>query len=395
MGPLTPDIINNDVNLIIAFFIGIAFGYLLESAGFSSSKKLAGVFYGYDFTVLRVFMTAGITAMVGVLTLAHFGLLDLDLIYINPLYLWSAIVGGVIMGLGFLIGGFCPGTSICASVIGKIDAMAFVVGIGIGIFAFILGYPMFEGIYKGYNLGIPQLDKTFNIPLGLFAFAFIITAFALYWMVAGIERKRNNGVTLDATSKKTMIGITVVAVAVGVFAATLEPQKTAYLEKLNDASFISNYNVKTISSDELSLRFMENDNTIQVIDVRTPKEFSTMTLPSASNFSISEFFGRDASNAFRTVNKVSIILGNNNDDTRKAYVLAKELGYDKVLMLDGGFSKFQADILDFKISNDNFVKLSDTEKFRKEASQVMPKLIENAKPKVVKKVKVRALGGCG
>ncbi len=395
MGPLAPDIINNDVNLIIAFFIGIAFGYLLESAGFSSSKKLAGVFYGYDFTVLRVFMTAGVTAMAGVLTLAHFGLLDLDVIYINPLYLWSAIVGGIIMGLGFLIGGFCPGTSICASVIGKIDAMAFVVGIGIGIFIFILGYPMFEGIYKGYNLGIPQLSETFNIPLGIFTFAFIVIAFGLYWGVAGIEKRKNNGVALDGTSKKAMIGITVVAVAIGVFAATLEPQKTAYLDKLNDVSFISNYNVKTISSDELSLRFMEKDNTLQVIDVRTPKEFSTMTLPSALNFSLTEFFGRDASNAFHTVNKESIIVGNNDDDTRKAYVLAKELGYDNILMLDGGFNKFKSEIIEFKIENDNVAKLSDTEKFRKEASQVMPKLIENAKPKVVKKVKVRALGGCG
>ncbi len=395
MGPLTPDIINNDVNLIIAFFIGIAFGFLLESAGFSSSKKLAGVFYGYDFTVLRVFMTAGVTAMVGILVLAHYGLLDLDLIYINPLYLWSAIIGGTIMGFGFLIGGFCPGTSICASVIGKIDGMAFVVGIVIGIFAFIVGYPMFEGIYKGYNFGIPQLSETFNIPLGIFAFLFIITAFGLYWMVAGIERKKNNGVSLDGTSKKAMIGITIVAVVIGISATTLKPQKTEYLEKVNDASFVSIYEVQTISPDELSLRFMEKDETIQVIDIRTSKEFSTMTLPSALNYSLEEFFTRDASNAFHTINKVNIIVGNNADDTRKAYVLAKELGYENIYMLDGGLDKFKADIINFKIGNNNTAKLSDTERFRLEASQVMPKLIENAKPKVVKKVKVRALGGCG
>ena len=125
MGPLVPDVIGNELNYIIAIFIGMAFGFVLEQAGFSSSKKLVGLFYGYDFTVLRVFFTAGVTAMMGVLLFSHFGLLDLSLIYINPTFLWSALVGGIIMGLGFVIGGFCPGTSVCAAAIGKIDGMFF------------------------------------------------------------------------------------------------------------------------------------------------------------------------------------------------------------------------------------------------------------------------------
>ena len=58
MAPLVPDIIGNEFNLVVALFIGIAFGYILEQAGFSSTKKLVGLFYGYDFTVLRVFFTA-------------------------------------------------------------------------------------------------------------------------------------------------------------------------------------------------------------------------------------------------------------------------------------------------------------------------------------------------
>ena len=126
MGPLVPDIIGNELNLVVALLIGIAFGFILEQAGFSTSRKLVGLFYGYDFTVLRVFFTAGITAMIGVIAFGHFGILDLNLIYINPTYIWSAITGGLIMGLGFVIGGFCPGTSVCAAATGKIDAMIFI-----------------------------------------------------------------------------------------------------------------------------------------------------------------------------------------------------------------------------------------------------------------------------
>jgi hypothetical protein len=54
MGPLIPQgFINPDLNLFFAFVIGLGFGSVLEQAGFSSSRKLAGLFYGYDFIVLR------------------------------------------------------------------------------------------------------------------------------------------------------------------------------------------------------------------------------------------------------------------------------------------------------------------------------------------------------
>ena len=63
MGPLiVNEIITENANFLLAFFIGIAFGLVLESAGFSSSRKLAGVFYGYDTVVLKVFFTGAITA---------------------------------------------------------------------------------------------------------------------------------------------------------------------------------------------------------------------------------------------------------------------------------------------------------------------------------------------
>jgi len=50
MGPLVPDIISNNLNFIVALVVGILFGVILEQAGFSTSKKLVGLFYGYDFT---------------------------------------------------------------------------------------------------------------------------------------------------------------------------------------------------------------------------------------------------------------------------------------------------------------------------------------------------------
>ena len=64
MGPLVPDVITDELNLLVALVVGILFGFILEQAGFSSSRKLTGLFYGTDFTVLRVFFSAGVTAVV-------------------------------------------------------------------------------------------------------------------------------------------------------------------------------------------------------------------------------------------------------------------------------------------------------------------------------------------
>ena len=190
MGPLVVnEIISPETNLFFAFIIGIAFGFVLEINGFSSSRRLAGMFYGYDTTVLKVFFTAAIVGMIGILFLSLFGMLDLSLIYINPTFLWSAIGGGVIMGAGFILGGYCPGTSFAAASIGKLDALAFIGGLFIGIFIFAEGYPLWEGFYKAKDLGYPLLNNLIGTSRGMMTFLIILVALALFWVGEWAEKK--------------------------------------------------------------------------------------------------------------------------------------------------------------------------------------------------------------
>ncbi|MPQ47897.1 YeeE/YedE family protein [Marinifilum sp. N1E240] len=190
MAPLiVNEIISPDTNLLIAFLIGIGFGFVLEGSGFSSSRKLAGMFYGYDTTVLKVFFTAAITAMVGMLFFSLFGWIDLDFVYINPTYITSAIVGGVVMGVGFIMGGFCPGTAFCAISIGKLDALAFIGGLTLGIVFFTEGYPLFEEMYKANFIGTPTMNELLDIPRGVFALGLILMAFAMFWVGEWAEKK--------------------------------------------------------------------------------------------------------------------------------------------------------------------------------------------------------------
>ena len=190
MGPLIiNDIISQNTNFFLAFLIGIGFGFVLESSGFSSSRKLAGVFYGYDTVVLKVFFTAAIVAMVGLLFMSLFDWIDLDMVYINPTYLWSTIIGGAIMGAGFITGGFCPGTSFCAASIGKIDAMFFIGGMFLGIIIFAEAYPLLEHFYKGSFKGTPTLPQALGFKDGVVVLGIIVVALGMFCVGEWAEKK--------------------------------------------------------------------------------------------------------------------------------------------------------------------------------------------------------------
>jgi len=190
MGPLTFNgIISTEWNYVIALLIGLAFGYILEASGFSSSRKLVGVFYGYDFVVIRVFITAVSVAMISLLYLDYLNILDFSMLYVVPTYVTPQIVGSIIMGLGFLMGGFCPGTSLTAVAIGKIDGIVFTGGIWLGIFGFSEAYPYIEDFNNSGYMGNVTIMDVFGINPYTFAFGFAVFAIIAFTAASAIRRK--------------------------------------------------------------------------------------------------------------------------------------------------------------------------------------------------------------
>ena len=177
------------LDLLIAFLIGTGFGFALEQAGFSSSRKLAGMFYGYDTTVIKVFFTAAIVALVGSQFLSYFGLLNLNLVFVNEYYVTASIVGGVIMGAGFIMGGFCPGTGVSALSIGKIDALFYVLGGLTGAFLFAETYPLIQPLADAAYRGPVKINEVLGISPGLFAFLMIAAAVVMFWLAELAEKK--------------------------------------------------------------------------------------------------------------------------------------------------------------------------------------------------------------
>ncbi len=180
---------NEEVSLIIAFVIGIGFGFFLERAGFGSARTLAAQFYFYDMRVLKVMFTAIITAMLGVFYLSWIGFMDLSLIYLTDTFLLPQILGGLLLGFGFVIGGYCPGTSVVASSTGKLDGVIYLLGMMAGIFVFGLAYPLVKDLYYATPMGKVTLPELLNIPYGVIVFAVVLMAVGAFALAEWGEKK--------------------------------------------------------------------------------------------------------------------------------------------------------------------------------------------------------------
>ncbi|MGV8018370.1 MAG: YeeE/YedE thiosulfate transporter family protein [Ignavibacteria bacterium] len=398
MGPLVPEVIGNELNFIVALFIGIAFGFILEQAGFSTSKKLVGLFYGYDFTVLRVFFTAGITAMIGVIALGHWGLLDISLVYINPTFLWSALAGGFIMGLGFVIGGFCPGTSVCAAAIGKIDAMIFVAGSFLGVMLFAEGYPLFEKLYLSESWGNVRVFESLGMSQSLFAFLLVLVAVGAFWATTFIEKKVNGSLNPEFKPVRIYYGLTAVAVIAALLMFALPDRKQQLLDLVNSGEYTGTENVKIMTPDELAFRIMDDDKNIQIFDFRLKKDFDSLSLPKSRNYTLENLFEKDADKFLSLKNKKNIFIADDEQNAGKAAVLAVKLGFTDIYLLQGGLDRFKKDIIYFKNPGNAVTQREKDEyRFRTKASVVIPEMISANKEKqksAGENKPKRIVGGC-
>jgi rhodanese-related sulfurtransferase len=341
MAPFIPEgLVNPQLNLFFALVLGLGFGYVLEQAGFSSSRKLAGVFYGYDFVVLRVFFTAGVTAMVGLLFLSYMGWIDMSLVYINPTFLWSAIVGGVIMGFGFILGGYCPGTSIVAATVGKVDAMLFLAGTLIGMFIFGHFYNQWEPLYTGSFMGNPFIYEVLGISRAWFAFLLVMMAVIAFAVTQKIEDNVNKVPDEILVSRPTyaLPGMLLI-VSIFVFLFLPEQRKSNAREvPPHHLMAMLQDDARFVNTDEVVYKMINEDRSLVLIDVRSSEEYERFTLPGAVNIELHEILGRPWHGFFRSSNGKKVFFGFGETVSELAWTAATRAGYQNVYILRGGLN---------------------------------------------------------
>jgi len=178
----------DELSLVVAFVLGIGFGFCLERAGFGSARKLAAQFYLYDMSVFKVMFTAIVTAMLGVTYLGWIGWLDLSQVYLVPTFLGPQILGGLVLGVGFVVGGYCPGTSAAAVATGRVDGMVYALGIFAGTFAYAEVYPSIKAFVNSNEMGQVTLPEVLGLPWGVIVFVVVVVAVVGFWGAGKVER---------------------------------------------------------------------------------------------------------------------------------------------------------------------------------------------------------------
>jgi hypothetical protein len=169
--------------------LGILFGFVLERAGFGTAKKLSAQFYLGDMAVLKVMFTGIITAMLLIYWTVGFGMMDFERLWVNPTYLGSGIVGGLLFGVGFLVGGYCPGTALVSLATLKLDALFFVLGVlgGIGVFGFTIA-PLDQFWHHAGNYGTLTLFEWLNVSPATTVALAVLMALGMFAGGEAVER---------------------------------------------------------------------------------------------------------------------------------------------------------------------------------------------------------------
>lgn len=177
-----------DTSLVVAFLIGFLFGMALELAGFGNARKLTAQFYLHDMAVYKVMFTAVVTSMFLTQLAVALGWLNFQAVFVPPTYLWPQVVGGLLLGIGFLVGGYCPGTSVVSVASGKLDGLVYVLGFFAGLAVFPYLYDAIGGFYSAGALGRVTLYDWLPVAPLLLAGAFVVVAVVSFFGVVRLER---------------------------------------------------------------------------------------------------------------------------------------------------------------------------------------------------------------
>lgn len=183
------ELISDSQGLVVALLLGFGFGWFLERAGLGSACRLCAQFYLYDMTVLKVMFTAILTAAVGLWGLSALGVLDLSAVYLTPTSVGAQLFGGLALGAGFIIGGYCPGTSVAATASGSGDGFVFMLGFAAGLAIYAAAFPGLELWANAASIGEVTLPQAWGLPHGAVVLGLAVVAAIAFAAAEWSERR--------------------------------------------------------------------------------------------------------------------------------------------------------------------------------------------------------------
>jgi hypothetical protein len=329
---------------IVFFGIGIAFGFVLEMAGFGNSTKLASQFYFKDQTVLKVMFGAIVVAMSLIFLATGIGLLDYEMVWVNPTFLVPGIVGGLIMGVGFIIGGFCPGTSLVATSTFKVDGLFFVLGALVGIFFFGESVGEFEKFWNSTDKGRYTLSDWLGISTGVIVLGIVVMALATFFIAEKLERYFGNQQPTKRPKWHYIAAGSLILIAVAVLIiGQPEPETTVAatdpwdtIAANPDQALVN----REVYVEPIELLTVMNNGSVHLVmlDVRSGEDYDSFHLHLAKNTSLKTLADHLPALQSEPTGTVFVVMGNDEIAATNAWKLLVENQFAHVYILSGGLN---------------------------------------------------------
>jgi rhodanese-related sulfurtransferase len=325
---------------VVYLIIGLAFGFFLESAGFGNSKKLAAQFYFKDLAVFKVMFTAIIVAMSLIFLATAMGVLDYNLIWVPPTYLWPGILGGFIMGVGFIIGGFCPGTSLVAVATAKVDGFYFVGGVLFGIFMFGETVSNFDVFFNSSYYSRFTLPELFEVSYGTVVLAVVLGALFCFWGAEKIEAARNRPETHVTPKWAFPAAASIAALAVVVLLVGQPDNEDRWQQIAAEKQPLLDDRLVQITPAELLN--LTNDSKLKpiLLDVRDEADYNQFHIHGARHLPMDQLLVESKDMLFELANTVFVLQGNDETRATEAWKVLKAESVPNVYLLEGGINNW-------------------------------------------------------
>ncbi len=337
-------LVGKPLMFVVFGLIGFLFGFVLESAGFGNSKKLAAQFYFKELTVLKVMFGAIVTAMVLLFITIGLGLLDFNQVWVNPTYLASGILGGLIMGVGFIIGGFCPGTSLVAMVTRKIDGLFFVFGVLFGIFLFGETERFYDIWWNtaGY-MGRITIPEWLGLPVGVVVVGVVLMALFMFWGAEQLEHIfGGRDLSQEPRWRRYLaVGLVTFAASTIVIGMPTTADKYALIAEAKDAALASRE--VQIHPGELLATVANDTLKVVMLDVRPEAEYNQFHIAGARNVPLVQVPGLVPElHAQQALNTVFVLMSNDEKAATEAWKVLSAESVPNVYILEGGINEWLA-----------------------------------------------------
>jgi len=325
---------------VVYFVIGTLFGATLETAGFGNSTKLAAQFYFKDLTVFKVMFTAIIVACTLIFLTSALGLLDYNLVWVPPTYLWPGIVGGLIMGVGFIVGGFCPGTSLVAMMTGKIDGVFFVLGVLTGIFIFGETVSQIAVFFESSYVGRFTLPELFGLSYGAVVVLVVLMALFMFWGAQKIEGAVGGETAQRAPNWALPGAVALVALAVTTLVIGQPDNQDRWRAIEADQTALLDDRAVQISPAELLSLIHDDRIRVEMLDVRSERHYNQFHIQGARHLPADGVVVAARELMFEPANTVFVTMGNDESAATEAWKQLKAESLPNLYILEGGVNSW-------------------------------------------------------